>query len=99
MIYYYLEPFGETQSEYRAALVASMVANTARDPKKRSDPFQAVDFMRSNYLNQPLSDQQRPEKPVSDNQNSKNISPDLALFEKAKLIFGRFPGGIKLKGK
>ena len=49
MAYYALEPFGEVQDEYRAALVASMVANTARDEKKHSEAFQAKEFMRACY--------------------------------------------------
>jgi hypothetical protein len=50
MAYYSLEPWGEAQSEYRAALMTSMVANTARDDKKHPKPFQAEEFMRESYL-------------------------------------------------
>jgi len=50
MAYYSLEPWGEVQSEYRAALVTSMIANTARDDKKYPQPFQADEFMRESYL-------------------------------------------------
>jgi hypothetical protein len=48
--YYGLEPWGEAQSEYRAALVTSMIANTARDDKKHPQPFRAEEFMREGYL-------------------------------------------------
>jgi hypothetical protein len=50
MAYYGLEPWGEAQSEYRAALVTSMIANTARDDKKHPQPFKADEFMRESYL-------------------------------------------------
>jgi hypothetical protein len=73
MCYYNLEPFGEIQSEYRAGLVASTVANTARDTKKRKEPFKADEFMRKIYLDQ---------------QEAEETDPDVALFEKAKAIFG-----------
>jgi len=73
MCYYNLEPFGETQSEYRAALIASIVAETARDTKKRKDPFKAEDFMREVYRDIP---------------ESQETDPDKVLFDKAKAIFG-----------
>lgn len=50
MAYYAVEPWGEVQAEYRSALVASMVANTARDPEKRKSPFEAEEFMRPSYI-------------------------------------------------
>jgi hypothetical protein len=43
--YFMLEPFGEERADMRAAIVASTVANTARDPKRRRRPFQASEFM------------------------------------------------------
>ena len=58
MAYYSLEPWGEAQSEYRAALVTSMIANTARDEKKHPQPFKADEFMRESYLmkeNEPVN--------------------------------------------
>jgi len=73
MAYYTLEPFGELQQEYRAGLVASMVANTARDVKKKKEPFKPVDFMRETYLDKP---------------EESEVDPDTVLFEKAKAIFG-----------
>lgn len=50
MVYYSIEPFGDIQQEYRAALIASTVANTARDTEKRKAPFSAEEFMRETYL-------------------------------------------------
>ena len=38
-------PFGERAAFYRSGLIASMIANQNRDPKKRKDPFTAQDFM------------------------------------------------------
>lgn len=50
MAYYAVEPWGEAQAEYRAGLIASTMANTARDEKKRQSPFEASEFMRPSYL-------------------------------------------------
>lgn len=44
--FFTLEPWGWQQDEYHAALVASVTANTARDPKKRRKPYSPLDFMR-----------------------------------------------------
>ncbi|GIV86632.1 MAG: hypothetical protein KatS3mg054_0661 [Chloroflexus sp.] len=43
--------------EYRAALIASVVANTARDEKRKREPFQPADFMRREYLPKPSPEQ------------------------------------------
>lgn len=43
--FFQLEPFGEERADVRAAIVASTMANTARDPKRRRRPFQPSDFM------------------------------------------------------
>jgi hypothetical protein len=43
--YFALEPFGEERADIRAALVASVIANVNRNPKKRSSPFAVKDFM------------------------------------------------------
>ncbi len=45
MAYYALEPFGEERADLRAGIVASTVANTARDPKKRARPYRPQEFM------------------------------------------------------
>jgi len=45
LAYYELEPFGEERADLRSAIVASTVANTARDPKKRARPFGVQEFM------------------------------------------------------
>ena len=44
-VYYELEPFGEERADLRAGIVASTVANTARDPKKRHKAFEPKEFM------------------------------------------------------
>ena len=43
--FYQLEPFGEERDDLRAGIVASTVANTARDPKQHREPFLPRDFM------------------------------------------------------
>jgi len=45
MAYAEIEPFGEVRADLRAGIIASTVANTARDPKKRRRPFQPREFM------------------------------------------------------
>lgn len=45
MAYFRLEPFGEERADVRSAIVAATVANMARDPKRRSRPFQPSQFM------------------------------------------------------
>lgn len=45
MAYAGLEPFGEERADLRAGIVASVVANTARDPKVQRDPFTPQEFM------------------------------------------------------
>lgn len=40
-----LEPWGEKRADLRAGIVASTVANTARDRKKRGKPFSPAEFM------------------------------------------------------
>lgn len=70
---YNLEPWGETQQEYRAAQIASVIAETHRNEKKRKEPFKTVEFMREMYL---------------EKQEKQETDPDKALFEKAKAIFG-----------
>lgn len=45
MAYYRIEPWGEERDDLRAGIVASTVANTARDPRKRPRPFRPRDFM------------------------------------------------------
>jgi len=43
--FYTLEPWGYEVENWRSGLVAAMVANTARDPKKHRKPYQPEDFM------------------------------------------------------
>jgi hypothetical protein len=40
-----LEPWGEQRADLRSAIVASVIANVNRDPKRKSEPFQPLDFM------------------------------------------------------
>lgn len=45
MAFFMLEPFGYEVENFRSGLITSMVANTARDTKKRPKPFLPEDFM------------------------------------------------------
>lgn len=45
MAFYRLEPFGEERADWRAALIACLIANTHRNPKKRRRPYEPKDFM------------------------------------------------------
>lgn len=39
------EPFGEERADLRSAIIAAVVANANRDPKRRPRPFSPRDFM------------------------------------------------------
>ena len=43
--FYALEPWGDERADLRSGIVASILANTNRDPKKRPQPFEPTDFM------------------------------------------------------
>ena len=43
--YFRIEPFGEGMADLRAGIVASVIANVNRDAKKRSQPYEPLDFM------------------------------------------------------
>ena len=45
MAYASIEPFGEERADLRAGIIASVIANVNRDPKKRATPFTPQDFM------------------------------------------------------
>ena len=45
MAYDTLEQFSAERADYRAGVIASVVANAHRDTKKRKKPFQPKDFM------------------------------------------------------
>lgn len=45
LAYERLEPFGPERDDLRAALVAAVIANVNRDPKKRRKPYEVSDFM------------------------------------------------------
>jgi len=40
-----LEPWGEERADLRSGIVASVIANVNRDPKKRRKPYSPEDFM------------------------------------------------------
>ena len=44
-VYASSEPFGEVRDDYRAALIACVIANANRDPEKQSEPFEVKDFL------------------------------------------------------
>lgn len=48
-----IEPFGSHYDDLRAGTVASAIYNVNRDTKKRSDPFDPLEFMPWNSLQQP----------------------------------------------
>lgn len=43
--FYEIEPFGAEREDLRAGIVASTVANTARNPKRRRRPYRPREFM------------------------------------------------------
>lgn len=43
--YWSVEPFGEQRADTRSALIAMILANANRDPKRRSQPYTIKDFM------------------------------------------------------
>lgn len=45
MAFYRLEPWGTAIDDWRFGMLAAMIANTNRDPKKQRKPFEAQDFM------------------------------------------------------
>lgn len=53
MAYAEVEPFGEERADLRSGIIASTVANTARDPKKRRKPYSADEFMPHFLTEQP----------------------------------------------
>lgn len=46
-------PLGPARADHHAALVAAVVANTARDSKKRPTPFESRDFLLWDDLDRP----------------------------------------------
>ncbi len=45
MAFYAVEPWGCQVDDQRTGLVASVIANVNRDPKRRATPYQVNDFM------------------------------------------------------
>jgi hypothetical protein len=44
-VFFSLEPWGEERADLRAGIVASVIANTHRDRKKKPRPYVPGDFM------------------------------------------------------
>ena len=63
MAYAGLEPFGEERADLRAGIVASTVANAARDPKTQREPFTPYEFMPKYETTEPT--EQTPEQMLS----------------------------------
>jgi len=55
MAYAELEPFGEERADLRMAILASLIANVNRDPKKKSSPYEVSDFMPKFEKKEPIS--------------------------------------------
>lgn len=45
MAFFSLEPWGTEVEDWRAGLIASTIANSYRDPKRRRKPYEPSDFM------------------------------------------------------
>ena len=45
MLYDQMEPFGGPRGDLQAGVIASVIANVNRDPKKKTKPWSPVDFM------------------------------------------------------
>jgi hypothetical protein len=45
MAYEAIEPFAAERNDQDIAMLAALTANANRDPKKRSQPFELVDFL------------------------------------------------------
>jgi len=45
MAFYRIDPWGEWRADVRSALLASLVANANRDPKRKATPYRLEDFM------------------------------------------------------
>src|SRR5690554_1412819 len=45
MAFFSLEPWGAEVEDWRAGLIASTIANSYRDPKRRRKPYEPKDFM------------------------------------------------------
>lgn len=54
--FFRLEPFGEERADLRAGIIASTMANTARDPKQRPRPFEPREFM-PQFDDEPVDDE------------------------------------------
>ena len=50
MALFEMDRFGETNMEYRAALITSMIANGMRDPEQHREAYAPAEFMRPEFL-------------------------------------------------
>jgi uncharacterized protein DUF4035 len=50
-----IEPFGEERADLRMAILAELIAETNRDPKKKSTPYEVSDFMPQFEKKEPIS--------------------------------------------
>lgn len=66
MQFFTLEPFGSEVEFYRFGIIASVLANVNRDPKKRGKPFTPVDFIPT-----PKADKARRDKEAMKPENVK----------------------------
>lgn len=55
MAYAQIEPFGDERADMRMAILASLIANVNRDPKKKSTPYEVSDFMPKFEASEPIS--------------------------------------------
>lgn len=84
-----VEPFGGLQDEYRTGMIASTVANTTRDEKKKKEPFTPQDFMRPEFLS---------EQPVEEDEEVDEEVKQLKLWNRIKAAFAVFPKKEKPDG-
>jgi len=45
MAFYEIEPFGDERGDLRMAILAALIANAHRDPKRRKRAYKPADFM------------------------------------------------------
>lgn len=83
MVFYRLEPWGSQEEEYLAAMITSMVANTARDAEQTPEPFGAKDFMRD--LEQLIEDEE-----------SDDTDDEEKLMAQLNFIFGSMYGAGRI---
>lgn len=81
LAYSQIEPFGEERGDLRAGIVASVIANVNRDPKK-GKAFQAKDFM-PRFGEDESSSVRSSRRPVTDADEWKRNMNKARLFAQA----------------